>query len=142
MTAKFAAAKLHTDLLRYIINALQQQNTELHFITFWALSTISVFITHLLENLICFPLKVEEVTSDGNCLFQAALFRILFPIFQLKTKIEPVFKTLLCITPKTETMSNKISKIGIVAGSRNHFCSGNGTMQSLLLLSYRSLSTI
>jgi hypothetical protein len=86
MTVKSAAAKLHTDLLRYTINALLQQNIELQFITFWALSIISVFITQLLENLICFPLKVEEGTSDGNCLFQTDLVRILFPIFQLKAK--------------------------------------------------------
>lgn len=73
MTTKSAAAKLHTDLLRYTTNALRHQHTELDFITFWALSIISIFITQLLQNLICFPLKVEEVTSDGNCLFQTAV---------------------------------------------------------------------
>jgi len=69
------------------------------------------------------------------------LVRTLFPIFQLKTKTEPVFKTLLCVTSKTGTMSNKVGKVVIVTGSRNHCCSGNGTVHSLLLLSYRSLST-
>jgi len=142
VTAKFAAAKLHTDLLRYTINALQQQHIELNFIMFWALFIISVFITQLLETLIWISLKVDEVTSDKNCLFQTDLVRILFQIFQLKVKKEPVFKTLLCITPKTGTMSNKIGKVVTVPGSRNHYCSGNGTMHLLLLLSYRSLSTI
>jgi hypothetical protein len=142
MTAKFAATKLHTVLVRYTMNALQQQHTELHFITFWAPSIISVFITQLLKNVICFPLKLVEVISDGMCLFQTDLFRILFPIFQLKAKTEPVFKTWLCITPNTWTMSNKMGKVGIVAGSRDHCCSGNGTMHSLLLLSYKSQSNI
>jgi hypothetical protein len=142
VTAKFAAAKLHRDIPGYTINALQQQHIELNFIMFWALFIISVFITQLFENLIWIPFKVDEVTSDRNCLFQTDLVRILSQIFQLKANTEPVFKTFLCIKSKTGTMSNKIGKVVTVPGSRNHYCSGNGTMHFLLLLSYRSPSNI
>ena len=94
MKAKFAAATLHTDLLRYTINALRQQHIELNFITFLTLSITSVFITQFLENLISFPLKVEEVSSGRNCLLETDLVRILFPIFQPKAKKKDLFSKL------------------------------------------------